>query len=72
MRLCFATNNLHKLNEIRLMLGKELQHCKPEELGISTELPENQDTLEGNSLEKAQYVYNRGASTVSLTTQDWK
>ncbi len=43
------------------MLGSDYSIVSLDALGISQELPENQDTLEGNSLEKALYVYNRGS-----------
>jgi XTP/dITP diphosphohydrolase len=57
MELCFATNNLHKLREIREKLGTGYNIAGLNELGIVQELPENQDTLEGNSEEKARFVY---------------
>jgi len=58
MDLCFATNNEHKLKEIRELLGKEFNILSLQEIGCNAELPENQDTLEGNSKEKAEYVLN--------------
>jgi XTP/dITP diphosphohydrolase len=57
MRLCFATNNLHKIKEVHEMLGKDFTLLSLQDIGCATELPENQTTLEGNSLEKAQYVW---------------
>lgn len=59
MKLCFATNNLHKLEEVRFKLGNQYELISLNDIGYTGELPENQKTLEGNSLEKAQYVYNR-------------
>ncbi len=59
MKLCFATNNRYKLEEIRHKLGKQHLLISLDDIGHSGELPENQKTLEGNSLEKAQYIYNR-------------
>ncbi len=59
MKLCFATNNRHKLEEINHKLGEQHQLISLDDIGHSGELPENQDTLEGNSLEKAQYIYDR-------------
>lgn len=59
MKLCFATNNRHKLEEISRKLGAKYQLIRLEDIGHSGELPENQDTLEGNSLEKARYIYDR-------------
>jgi XTP/dITP diphosphohydrolase len=57
MKLCFATNNPHKLREISDKLGPAFGIVSPRDLGIEEELPENQDTLEGNSLEKATYLH---------------
>ncbi len=57
MKLCFATNNAHKLEEINALLGKDFKILSLKDIGCNEELPENQDTLEGNSLEKAQFVW---------------
>ncbi len=57
MKLCFATNNKHKLQEIRQLLGGWFTVLSLEDIGCREELPENQTTLEGNSLEKAQYIW---------------
>ncbi len=57
MDLCFATNNRHKLEEISRKLDGKHRLITLEEIGFSGELPEHQDTLEGNSLEKALYVH---------------
>jgi XTP/dITP diphosphohydrolase len=56
--LCFATNNLNKIAEIGQILGDEFKIQSLNDIGCFKELPENQDTLEGNSLEKAQYVFD--------------
>lgn len=58
MKICFATNNPNKLKEIRQMLGEQYSIQSLEDIGCSEELPENQQTLEGNSEEKARYVYD--------------
>ena len=57
--LCFATNNLHKLEEIRALLGPFFQLKSLEEIGSNEELTETQDTIAGNSLQKAQYVFDQ-------------
>jgi XTP/dITP diphosphohydrolase len=59
MELVFATNNLHKLNEIRLILGDRFIIKSLEDIGCRDEIPENQATLEGNATQKAFYLYNR-------------
>ena len=56
MKICFATNNAHKLEEVRAMLTTDLEIVSLKEIGCIEELPEDQDTLEGNSLQKAAYV----------------
>lgn len=58
MRLCFATNNKHKIREIEALLGQAYQLLSLEDIGCTIELPEDRDTLEGNSLQKASYVYD--------------
>lgn len=58
MRLCFATNNKHKIKEIAALLGNTYRLLSLEDIGCEVELPEDQDTLEGNSLQKARYVYD--------------
>ena len=56
MSLCFATNNANKLDEIRAILG-QVRIVSLEDIGCREELAEERDTLEGNSLQKAEYVY---------------
>ena len=57
MKICFATNNKHKIREVSKLLGTDFQLLSLEEIGCSQELPEEQDTLEGNSRQKAEFVY---------------
>ncbi len=58
MKLCFATNNSHKLEEVRHAI-KNFQIVSLEEIKCFEELPETRDTLEGNSLQKAEFVFNK-------------
>lgn len=58
MKLCFATNNKNKLTEVQQILGDQFQVLSLSDIGCHEELPENQETLEGNSEEKARYVYD--------------
>lgn len=58
MELCFATNNTHKIKEIQALLGKSFNLRSLADIGCSEELAEDQATLEGNSLQKAQYVFD--------------
>lgn len=57
MTLCFATNNKHKLDEVKQVVGEVINIVSLEELHCLEELPETCDTLEGNSLQKAEYVF---------------
>lgn len=59
MDLCFATNNQHKLDEVNQLLGGSFNVMSLSAIGCSEELPEEQNTLEGNSLQKARYVYDK-------------
>jgi len=58
IKLCFATNNSHKLEEVRQVI-KHFQIVSLEEINCFEELPETRDTLEGNSLQKAEYVLDK-------------
>ena len=53
-KIVFATNNQHKLDEVRAALGEEWTLLTPRDCGITEEIPETSDTLEGNALQKAQ------------------
>jgi XTP/dITP diphosphohydrolase len=55
-KLVFATNNKHKLEEIRSILSASYHIVSPEEIGCYEDIPETADTLEGNALLKAQYI----------------
>ena len=56
MKLIFATSNPHKLLEIKSMLPEGIEIMSLKEIGFEGELPETQDTIEGNSLQKAEYI----------------
>jgi len=58
MKICFATNNPNKLREIKNKLGKAYEIISLSDLGHTGELPETHDTLEENSLEKAQFIHD--------------
>lgn len=55
MEIVFATHNLHKTEEVRAILGPNYQIRNLPELGCP-DIPETADTLQGNALQKAQYV----------------
>lgn len=56
MQLVFATNNLHKIKEVQIQLPETIKLLSLEEVGITEEIPETSTTIEGNALQKAQYV----------------
>lgn len=58
-KLVFASNNAHKLSEIRAILGDRLEIISLSDLQCHEEIPETADTLEGNALIKARYVWER-------------
>lgn len=58
MKLCFATNNIHKLSEIKALIGFEIEILSLTDIGCNESLPEDQETLQGNSLQKAEYIWN--------------
>ena len=57
-RIVFATNNQHKLQEIRDILGSDYEVVSLKEIGCDVDIPETGNTLEENALQKAQYVYD--------------
>ena len=59
MKLYFATNNIHKLKEVQEVVGDSFQIESMRSLGINEDIPEDQQTLEGNALQKARFLYDR-------------
>jgi XTP/dITP diphosphohydrolase len=58
MKIVFATNNKHKLDEIRSILGDSIEVLSLKDIGCNVDIPETGKTLEENALQKAQYVYD--------------
>lgn len=58
-KLVIATNNAHKLEEIKAVVGDKFEILSLAELGCFEEIPEDSDTLEGNALQKARYIYEK-------------
>ncbi len=56
MELVFATNNEHKLKELRSIAGPEIRILSLSEIGCNDDIPEDSPTLEGNALAKAKWV----------------
>jgi len=59
MELVFATNNMHKLAELQAILGERIKLLSLNDIGCFDEIPEEQETLEGNAGQKAFYVFNK-------------
>ncbi len=57
MKICFATNNLKKIEEVKTALGDTITLVSLKEIGCEEELPETGNTLEQNAFQKARYVY---------------
>lgn len=59
MKICFATNNTHKLEEAKDIAGGAFEIVSLAEINCAEELPETSPTLAGNSLQKARYVFEK-------------
>ena len=58
MKIVFATNNKHKLEEIRAILGERIEVLSLSDIGCNVDIPETGQTLEENALQKARYIYD--------------
>lgn len=58
-KIVFATNNAHKLDEIRSILGEQFEIVSLAELGCTDDIPETGNTFEANALQKAEYIFNK-------------
>lgn len=59
MKIVFATGNRGKLREAAEILGGGFELVTPAEVGITEDIPETGATLRANSLQKAEYIYNK-------------
>ena len=59
MKIIFATANAGKLREAAEVLGPGFEIVSPASLGITEDIPETGSTLQENSLQKAQYLFER-------------
>lgn len=60
MKICFASNNIKKVEEITAKLeGSSIQILSLAEVGIDEDIPETGDTFHANALQKAEYVFSR-------------
>jgi XTP/dITP diphosphohydrolase len=59
MKLVFATNNRHKLEEVRAIVGNRVEVLSLNDIDCHDDIPETADTLQGNALIKARYIYEK-------------
>ena len=59
MKIVFATNNQHKLSEVKAVAGDRFEIVTLREVGITEDIPETGATLDENASQKARYVYKR-------------
>ena len=59
MKLVFATNNKHKLQEVRDIVGDRVEVLSLADIGCCDDIPETADTLQGNALIKARHIYEK-------------
>ena len=62
MKICFATNNSKKIEEVKAALPLNIQLVSLKEIGCTEEIPETTPTIEGNSEQKAMYVFQNYAT----------
>ena len=58
-KFVFATNNIHKLEEVKAIIGEKIEIFSLKDIGCEADIPETADTLEGNALQKARFVYEK-------------
>ncbi len=59
MKIVFATNNQHKLSEVKNILGNRFNVVSLADIGCHEDIPENGQTLQENALLKAQYIHDK-------------
>jgi len=57
--LVFATNNLHKLEEIKSAVGSKMKILSLSDIGCLEDIPETANTLEGNASQKSWYIFDK-------------
>ncbi|MAX71131.1 MAG: non-canonical purine NTP pyrophosphatase [Flavobacteriaceae bacterium] len=58
MKLVFATNNLNKLKEVQALVPNHIELLSLSDIGCNEDIPETQPTIEGNAIQKAEYIKN--------------
>lgn len=57
LKLVFATNNKNKIKEIKHLIGNSIELLSLEDIGCLEDIPETSDTIKGNAIQKAEYIY---------------
>lgn len=58
MQLVFATNNLNKIKEVQALIPEHIKLLSLEDIGCFEDIPETQNTIEGNAIQKAEFIKN--------------
>jgi XTP/dITP diphosphohydrolase len=58
MKIVFASNNEHKIREIKSLLGNSFTLLSLSDINIKEDIPEDEPLLEGNALAKARYIHS--------------
>ena len=58
-KFVFATNNMHKIEEIQQIIGDTIEIIGLDAIGCFEEIPETQETIAGNALQKARFIYEK-------------
>lgn len=64
MTIIFASNNEHKIKEIKSILGNNFNLLSSNDVNITDDIPENEPDLEGNALSKARFIHSRTGMNV--------
>ena len=56
MKIVFATNNLNKLKEVQALMPQHISLLSLKDIGCFEDVPETQNTIEGNAIQKAEYI----------------
>ena len=57
MKLIFATNNQHKIDEVRAIIGSDIELLTLQQAGIDIDIPEPHNTIEANASEKSRTIH---------------
>lgn len=56
MQLVFATNNSNKIKEVQKLMPSHIKLLSLKDIGCIEDIPETQNTIDGNAIQKANYV----------------